>query len=190
MLYFLLSFVTLSLFFLLLPVVVVVVVVVAPCIQILTTIDIYNPSANTWSSINWGNATSDGVAFGYGDSLYLVGGYDSSYNSVSKLERYDTVTGKWDYSLPSMPHARGDIQILEHLGYFYVFGGYSMFGYNTTSQSCALPTKYVEAFNPQTKKWKSMTSMLYARADCTVGSIGNELFVIGGESLSGDDTTW
>jgi hypothetical protein len=95
--------------------------------NLIQTIDIYNPVTNSWgTSFSWPNATSDLVAFGHGSDLYLVGGYDQNYAALSTVIRYNTIDQTFYYDVANMNYERGDTQIQEYLGSFYVIGGYQV----------------------------------------------------------------
>lgn len=65
---------------------------------------------------NWTDASSDGAAFGSGDWLYLVGGYDSTYNTLASLTAIHTLTGEINSTLPGMNVSRGDLAAIAATG--------------------------------------------------------------------------
>lgn len=65
---------------------------------------------------NWSTASSDGAAFSSGDWLFLVGGYDSTYNTLSTLTAINTVTGEVNSTLPGMAVSRGDLAAIAATG--------------------------------------------------------------------------
>lgn len=166
---------------------------------IIAEIDCYDPMTDSWTTpAVWTDATSlssDNVAFGYGSKIYIIGGYDAYYTPLSTVTTYDLATGVWDYSLPSMAHARGDTQIGAVGGSYYVFGGWNAFNLNfssetsstlnVTSQTCNSPLNYVESFDPVTSTWSSVADMLYGRGDLAVGVLSHYVFPIAGERYDG-----
>jgi hypothetical protein len=69
------------------------------------------------------------IFIGHGSDLYLVGGYDQNYAALSNVVRYNTIDQKFYYDVPSMNYERGDTQIQEYLGSFYVIGGYQVMNF-------------------------------------------------------------
>lgn len=163
---------------------------------ILQSIDVYDPLKNVWEKpISWPDATSDMVAWGYGNIVYIAGGYVQNYSfgvildgDLSTLWGYDTVNKKWLTNLPPMAHPRGDHQIQEYLGKQYVTGGWNYFG-RLPSGTCASPVTYVEVFNSATKVWQSYPNLLYGRGDMALGVIKGMMFSIGGEAYYSNDTS-
>lgn len=80
---------------------------------VITSVERYDPFLDEWTSpFEWANATSDGGAFGAGDLLYLVGGYDAVYNTLAGLTAINTSTGAVVAGLPDMTISRGDLAVV------------------------------------------------------------------------------
>jgi len=148
---------------------------------IITQIDRYNVLTDTWELfVDWANATSDGVAFGFGDLLYIVGGYDQVYNSQATMTVINTTTGDFlpagDY--PEMAYPRGDTQIAKLADdEFYVVGGWDSF----SADGFCYPSHDVEKYTVSSNTWMTMDMMSYGRGDLAMGVIDNQLFAVGGE---------
>lgn len=159
---------------------------------IIQEVDVYDPTNDSWSlAFHWPNATSDGGAFGYGDSLYLVGGYDQIYNSLATLTAIDVTSGVISTNLPSMKYGRGDIAVQQYdSNTFYVIGGWSDTDWCNASA-------IVELFNftygpydtiPSGQAigtWYDVPDMIYGRGDLAVGIMGDAIFAIAGETKNG-----
>lgn len=157
--------------------------------DIIKSIDIYDPKTNAWEDpIFWPNATSDMVAWGYGNIVFIVGGYLQDYSDSTTLWGYDTVAKKWLSKLPAMVYPRGDTQVQEYLGKQYVAGGWDKFGKLATG-GCAQPVKFVEVFNSATRTWQTYPNLMYGRGDMALGIIKGIIFGIGGEAYYSNDTT-
>lgn len=152
---------------------------------LIQTIDILETTTNTWTSVTVGSGAalnlvandvvSDGVAFSFGSSLFLVGGFDFQYNSISKLSKIDTSTATWGYStvLAAMPTGRGDITVQFYKNEFYVLGGWN--------PSFTEAVNTVESYSVATNTWTVRPHMIHKRGDLAVGVISNSLFAIAGE---------
>lgn len=70
--------------------------------ELVHEIDVYDPATNSWSTpFNWTDPYSDGAAFGYDGTLYLVGGYDYYYSeTLGWLVSLDVNSGDWNFDLP------------------------------------------------------------------------------------------
>lgn len=162
--------------------------------------DCYDPKTDTWTFMgNWtDNPTSDAVAMGYKDVFFVAGGYNPDYTRTTKVIAFNVTSRTWDSSPPSMAHARGDTQVAQLGDYYYVAGGYDYFNINTTvyypnstvmntsATVCNFPTHYMERFEPATRTWTSEASMRYGRGDLAMGTIGNYVFSVAGETYTLD----
>ncbi len=148
--------------------------------NLITTVDVFDPVTNTWSTpFDWANATSDGVAFGANNTLFLVGGYDAYYNTMPTLTSLNILTGEWDFSLPPMKHGRGDIGLgTQPGGNFYVLGGWDA----AVDPTFCNASTAVEMYNVANNSWTEVPHMLYGRGDLAVGMMGENVFAIAGET--------
>jgi len=141
--------------------------------DMVTSIDVLNTVTDTWSSIDWPDASSDAVAFAYDKKLYIPGGYNANYSEfLSRLVIYDTTSSTWSRG-SSMITARGDTQIVAVGNEFYVMGGWV----NWCNAS-----NVVEKYNPVSNTWSVVTHMIYGRGDLAAGVMGKSIFAIGGET--------
>lgn len=149
------------------------------------TLDVFNFATNTWSR-NVAQSPirrSDHCAAFINGKLYLVGGYDPSYNILNSTEVFDPATGLFSSTaIPALPEPRGDVGCNAVGSTLFVHGGYydptGQFGggmhWNTT---WAID---VSAANP---KWVRKADMNWARGDHAFAVLSNgRLLVIGGEN--------
>jgi len=155
--------------------------------SLILMIEQYNPITNEWNNMwmwpNTSTATSDGVAFGAGNLLYIAGGYDSMYNSPGYLYSVDVTTGHWN-QLASMKKGRGDIEVAEFHGRFYVAGGWN------SNNGFAQPYADVEYYSVETNTWTLVASMSLARGDFVLAVMANSIFAVGGETRPLNDTSY
>jgi len=157
-------------------------------------IDTLSDSAVWIKAFDWPDATCNLGSFGYGTKIYLVGGYDSVYNTMPTLAMFDVadVIGK---TLPltnapivlksPMNVGRGDLSTVLSLSTLtaYAIGGWNGSDVNTENQWCS-SYKVAEAYDIKTDKWSRLPDMLYARGQPVAGLLDNYLFAIGGEIKS------
>mmetsp|Transcript_21940 Transcript_21940/g.36739 ORF Transcript_21940/g.36739 Transcript_21940/m.36739 type:complete len:476 (+) Transcript_21940:118-1545(+) len=154
--------------------------------NLITTVERYDPATDTWTNpFNWSAASSDGAAFANGNTLYLVGGYDATYNTLTTLTAFDTTTGAIDTSLSGMQLGRGDIAAIPFDGDYYVVGGWSA----TTSNNWCDPSNDVEKYNIATDTWTTMQSLNHSRGDLVLGVMDDGIFAVGGEKKQEGDAT-
>jgi hypothetical protein len=145
--------------------------------------EMFNPHSGTWTSLASLNYPRFGhaVATLGGRYIYVLGG-DCRRNLVSPIERYDTMTGKWEVvgQLP-VPVAGG--RMLERNGKFYLVGG------DIGSQPLAF-TEKVRMFDPVTNEWETLPVELgVGRSACGVcwaGDDSDTIAVIGGYAAEDD----
>ena len=134
-----------------------------------STVEAYNPATNTWSTkasmptarYALGSAVVNGI-------IYAIGG-----NSTATVEAYDPATSTWS-TKASMPTARGYPTISVASGIVYIIGGYSG-GYGTP-----VPLTKVEAYDPTTDSWSTLTPMPTARYSLAGAEVNGVIYTIGG----------
>lgn len=147
---------------------------------IVTHIDVYDPATNSWSSpVQWPAATSDLGAFTDGTSLFVAGGYDTSYtNAHTNLWKFDpTALAQGQLTVESMAamgQGRGDLSAVTLDGFAYVTGGWHH------GDWCD-PLESVERYDIAQDKWTTIASLGVGRADKAVVVLRGNVFAIGGE---------
>ena len=156
--------------------------------QLITQIDVYDIKNDVWNLNNnpfhnqATTAVSDATAFTYGNSFFVVGGYDGGYSTMTSMLAYDTSSNPTTFSgspatKASMAIPRGDIGSGLLNNQFYVTGGWE-------ADWCT-PSKAVEKYDPVTNTWTNLPDLLYGRGDMVVGVLENYLFSIAGEQKLG-----
>jgi len=101
--------------------------------------------------------------------IYIVGGLTSSGESLSTVEKYDTILGKWTPVLPmAIQRSRVGVAILD--GKLYAIGG---FDGNVRLND-------VERYDPNTNSWKKVCPMNIRRSAVGAAVLANKIYVVGG----------
>ena len=110
--------------------------------------------------------------------IYAVGGQTKSGNSLSTVEVYDPVIGKWqDAEAMSMLRSRVGVSVLKNR--LYAIGGY-----NGTDR-----LNTVEEFDAESKRWSRVASMNCNRSAVGAVTVGQNIYVCGGfDGISSLDT--
>jgi len=110
--------------------------------------------------------------------IYAVGGQTKSGNSLSTVEVYDPIVGRWrDAEAMSMLRSRVGVAVMQNR--LYAIGGYN--GQERLNT--------VEVFNASSKKWSRVASMNCKRSAVGAVALGDHLYVCGGfDGISSLDT--
>jgi N-acetylneuraminic acid mutarotase len=137
-----------------------------------TTLDVYDPDIDTWSTkkpLPAPRAVHAAVAL---DGLiYVVGGLGDMSTTV-----YNPASDTWTEKGAKFPDPRGDLTAAVFNGALYALGG--------TDASGLLALSRVDQYDVLNDAWIAGLPMLEARADFAVVSVGGALYAIGGQSDS------
>jgi N-acetylneuraminic acid mutarotase len=173
------------------------------CNQALTSVEIYNPSANTWRTLP-ASLTTGRIFFGATSGpcegnttatcLYAIGGDDVSFHGMSSVEMYDPSTNTWTpvASLTTnrshLGAASGPCLLNATTTCLYAIGGYTP---DPGLGGQLNWTKTVEMYNPSTNTWTPVTSLNTARSilgaasgPCQGNTSATCLYAIGGQDSS------
>ncbi|XP_066996449.1 kelch-like protein 18 isoform X2 [Anabrus simplex] len=101
--------------------------------------------------------------------IFAVGGLTKSGDSLSTVEVFDPITGRWHLAeAMSMLRSRVGVAVMRNR--LYAFGGY-----NGTER---LST--VEVFDPQNRSWSRVSPMHYKRSAVGAAALNDLLYVCGG----------
>ena len=140
---------------------------------IVSTVEVYDPVANAWSSAaNMPTARAYARAAVIGGLLYVVGG-STATGPVGALEVYDPGTGNWS-SLGAMPTARFDAAVGVINDKLYVAGGATSAG----------AVGVLEVYDPVAGTWSAKASLNSARSGAAAGVINGLFYVAGGSSTT------
>jgi influenza virus NS1A-binding protein len=152
----------------------------------ITAIEVYDPAADTWTTIGqMPFARAGGAACVVGNKLYCIGGkaYDPVAMgdvAVKSIDIYNLSTNKWSKG-PSMQWSRAEFQILAANGKIYIFGGSG-----GEQDSIALGDREVllstEAFDTLSNSCEGVISLQTPRCRFAAAAIGSTVYLIGGMS--------
>jgi hypothetical protein len=156
-------------------------------LKILGTVEEYDPAANRWTPkkiimpypvfLFGAAATSDG-------KIWVIGGTDSTFATVGRVQCYDTLTGDWETGKKitppgaglsvwrSMRTPRSDLAVVAASnGKIYAIGGFNQLGSLST----------VEEFDPATNEWTKKMDMLTPRYGlAAVAASNGKIYAMGG----------
>ncbi|MEJ8800548.1 malectin domain-containing carbohydrate-binding protein [Pontibacter sp. H249] len=150
---------------------------------------IYNPVTDKWfngPSIPEDRHRGSAGVVVYKDKIYLVSGITHGHSSghVTWFDEYDPVTNTWT-KLPDAPRARDHFNAVIINGKLYVAGGRR--SSHATGETYSLTVLEVDVFDFETNAWMTLPStsnLPTQRAGTATVVLGDELVVIGGESMS------
>jgi N-acetylneuraminic acid mutarotase len=146
-------------------------------LQVLKTVEVYNPATNTWA----GNSLIAPMKFPrhdfgvgvLGGVLYAVGGASGDGPYLSSVEAYHAANNSWTLVAPmSVDRVGLGVGVLG--GLLYAVGGHDS-ELNVHSS--------VEAYNPATNSWTLVANMSVGRQDLGVGVLGGMLYAVGGFNI-------
>jgi N-acetylneuraminic acid mutarotase len=140
---------------------------------VFTTLEVYDPTSDTWTARAPLPTPLHSMASGVIDGkLYLAGGFNVSDEAVATLLVYDPATNTWTEKSP-MPTARGFPAGAVLDDQLYVVTGIA--GFNS------LPLQAVEAYDPATDTWRTDAPIPTGRDRLgEVGVIDDRIYVAGG----------
>jgi N-acetylneuraminic acid mutarotase len=142
------------------------------------TVEVYQPSTNTWSTeASLPESRSGfGATLGSDGNIYLFGGYTTGRVPDNLAYAYNPITNTWS-SLPNLPASVAYSQaVTGPSGKMYVIGGYD--GTSVVSM--------VEEYNPFAQLWTTVSSLPTSEyvGAAALGSDGR-IYVLGGANDTG-----
>lgn len=149
---------------------------------------IFDPSTNKWTEGQPMPGARTALTVNFVDGkLYAIGGVDDVHNVVATNFEYDPVSDTWTEKSP-MPTARHHLTSSVVNGKIYAIGG-RIFGDGIPEpfvNAKALSNFDVnEAYDPATDTWTKLEPMPSKRSGLASASIGNYIYVFGGEKVKG-----
>jgi N-acetylneuraminic acid mutarotase len=147
---------------------------------------IYDPSTNNWTEGKPMPGARTALTANFIDGkLYAVGGVDDVHNVVATNLVYDPVNDSWTEKAP-MPTARHHLTSSVVNGKLYVIGGRILGDGIPAPISKALSNFDVnEMYDPVKDTWTKLKPMPSKRSGLASASIGNDIYVFGGEKVNG-----
>lgn len=151
----------------------------------ISNIYIYDPSTDKWHlgpQIPSQRVRGASAAIAYDGKIYIISGATDGHRSghVTWTDSFDPHTNEW-VQLPDAPHARDHFNVSEKNGMIYVAGGRRS-SYNNGGLHAFLETA-IDVYDVATQTWQTLPTVLpTGRAGTFTSIIGDELFVIGGET--------
>ncbi|HSA72765.1 MAG TPA: kelch repeat-containing protein [Nitrososphaeraceae archaeon] len=147
---------------------------------------IYDPSTNNWTEGKpMPGARTALTANFIDDKLYAVGGVDDVHNVVATNFEYDPVNDTWTEKAP-MPTARHHLTSSVVDGKLYVIGG-RIYGDGIPEPIAKALSNFDvnEMYDPATDTWTKLKPMPSKRSGLASASMGNYIYVFGGEKVNG-----
>ena len=135
-----------------------------------TAFDVFDPVANTWTSLAPATKRYHSAGAGAGGKFYLFGGHNEASSVQATADVFDPGTGLWSAIAP-MPTGRAWASAVELGGKIYVVGGADTAG-------TALST--VEIYDPVANSWQTLESSPSARFGGGATVVGDTIHYAGG----------
>jgi len=136
--------------------------------NIISTIEVYDPTADTWTELN--PMPNPRAAYGWSvnDIIYIIGGTNGT-TTLTTVEAYDPIAETWTAKAPmNTPRAGYGIGVVD--GIIYVFGGHTG----------STRTNAVEAYDPATDAWTPKASMPAGLDSLSAAAVNGKIYIIGG----------
>ncbi|PZR95780.1 MAG: hypothetical protein DLM69_11470 [Candidatus Chloroheliales bacterium] len=139
----------------------------------LSSVEVYDIASNIWlTDTSYPTPTYEATAVTLGGYIYVMGGTDGSGSATAKTYRFNPATHSWeDGAISDLPIARtGGVAGVVN-GQIVLAGGYMSGGPTTSSIT----------WDPATN-WSSLPDMVAPRYHSAGDTLGNALFVVGGDA--------
>jgi N-acetylneuraminic acid mutarotase len=149
-------------------------------------LQIYDPALGKWKEGKPMSTARTALTVAFiEDKLYAVGGVDNLHNVVAINEAYDPHNDTWTEKT-AMPTARHHLTGAVVDGKLYAIGGRLLGDGQPSVEKRALSNKDDnEMYDPIKSTWTKLRPMPIKNSGMTAASVGNNIYVFGGESTNG-----
>ena len=151
----------------------------------LSTVEEYDPAANTWRERSaMPTARNHAAAGSVGGKIYVIGGRVGSAfvsvlsSNVTTVEEYDPATDQWGILKAPMPTARSAVASAVHNGKIYVVGG------EMRNEQMFAAFRAFEGYDPVANRWTVMPPMAVPRHGLAAAVVGNRMHLVSGDVQS------
>lgn len=137
----------------------------------------------------WSNPTfGEGSGIGFNGKFYVFGGCDSDAWDLTTrnfVEEYDPVSDSWRSKAPMLTLRSGANTVVYNNEIYLIGGAYSQHFYHMDRYDKQIQYKIIEAYNPETDTWRTITHTPSLRRYPAVAVVDDKMYMIGGGALIG-----
>jgi N-acetylneuraminic acid mutarotase len=172
----------------------------------LTTVEIYDPSTDSWITGTSLSSPRAWVGLGvYEGTIYVFGGMTNNNIAINTTESFNSATNMWSTKSP-VPVAGGGLGVVQHDGKFFITGqtNNAFWSYNPTNDTWSSfePNKFempgmviknneihvlgsyessnVNVYNLKTNEWSTPYTLSSLKFHIQTAILNNEIYVVGG----------
>lgn len=146
----------------------------------------YSSQNNSWELVGkMPEKMAEHLAITYNNEIFILSGKDSLGNPHNRTYKFDPLNNIWT-QMADMPTERTSAAVTLIGSEIFVVGG----RVRETNGTELVNVNSNEAFNPLSNTWKTYSNLPYSSSGLAAGNINDELIVIGGESISGNQTVY
>jgi len=151
--------------------------------SLLSTVEAYDPSTNSWSTVTPLPSAREGAGVvAAGNTLYVAGGNVAGGAPTGSVHVFDPVANAWSNALPAMSTPRAHFSLVAAGGALYAIGG-------DTAANGAAVTGSVERLDlaQPSAGWTAMNPMPTPRRFTAAGALNNGSLIVvaGGQQVNG-----
>ncbi|MCX7747808.1 MAG: hypothetical protein N2645_13110 [Clostridia bacterium] len=138
------------------------------------SMEVFNHNSGTWSTASYAPMPTPCAGFGIvtdGSKIYVVGGRTGENSYLGGIQIYDIASNQWSVAPGTMAIPRADMAVGLKNGKIYIAGGWNGIALNE-----------VEKFDIASGIWSMAGYELVRRHSAAYGYVGNDFYIIGGES--------
>jgi N-acetylneuraminic acid mutarotase len=140
--------------------------------------DVYNPATDKWTALpDMPRVREHNVAVAVGDRLYVIAGRAGV--PVPQTDAYDFTTRRWITGLAPIPTPRGGLAAARIGGEIVTIGG------EPPAPGLLPAFNAVEAYDPLTDSWRSLTPMPVGRHGIQAAVFDGAVWIAGGGDHAG-----